>query len=83
MNCFALHFDYRLTMLTENIKALSMPEKLLLINELWEDISAEIDESPLSEEQNALLDLRYEAFLNAPQEGKSWAQMKKNLKALL
>lgn len=70
-------------MLTEEIKTLSTSEKLLLINDLWEDVSGEIEESQLSEEQNRMLDSRYEAFLANPEEGTPWSEVKKNLKELL
>jgi len=78
--------DFRhifIPMLTKEIKILSKSEKLLLINELWEDISEEIEESDLSEEQNRMLDSRYEAFLANPDEGMPWCEVKKNLKELL
>lgn len=70
-------------MLTEEIKTLSTSEKLLLINDLWEDVSGKIEESQLSEEQNRMLDSRYEAFLANPEEGTPWSEVKKNLKELL
>jgi putative addiction module component (TIGR02574 family) len=70
-------------MLAENIKTLSRSEKLLLINDLWEDISEDIGENPLSDEQKRMLDSRYEAFLASPEEGTPWTEVKKNLKELL
>ncbi|TVP80872.1 MAG: hypothetical protein EA353_02685 [Puniceicoccaceae bacterium] len=70
-------------MLAENIRTLSKSEKLLLINELWENISEEVENESLSGEQNEMLDARYEAFLASPEEGMPWAEVKKNLKALL
>jgi hypothetical protein len=57
-------------MLADNIKTLSRSEKILLMNELCED-------------QIQLLDSRYEAFLEAPEEGVPWSQLKTNLKELL
>jgi len=70
-------------MLVDNIKTLSKSEKLLLINELWDDISEEVEASLLSEEQNQVLDSRYEAFLADPDEGAPWSEVKKNLKDIL
>ena len=70
-------------MLTKNLKALSKSEKLLLINDLWEDVSGEIEDTELSEEQEKMLDLRYEAFLKAPEEGTPWSKVKESLKGLL
>ena len=70
-------------MLAENIKTLSTPEKLLLINDLWDDVSENVEKSALSVEQNEMLDSRYEAFLASPDEGKPWSEVKANLKELL
>ena len=70
-------------MLTENLKTLSRSEKLLLINDLWEDISGEIEDANLSDEQKRMLDLRYGAFLEAPEEGTPWSEVKENLRGLL
>jgi putative addiction module component (TIGR02574 family) len=67
-------------MLAENIKALSKSEKLLLINDLWEDVSEDTGEIPLSDEQKEMLDSRYKAFLAAPEEGTPWTEVKMNLK---
>ena len=70
-------------MLTETIKTLSKSEKLLLINDLWEDISGDLEDSSLSALQKKMLDSRYEAFLQDPEEGTSWSKVKNNLKGLL
>jgi|GEM_PF-2950010 uncharacterized protein YllA (UPF0747 family) len=70
-------------MLADNIKTLSRSEKILLMNELCEDLSENIEASPLCEDQIQLLDSQYEAFLEAPEEGVPWSQLKTNLKELL
>ena len=70
-------------MLSETIKTLSKSEKILLINDLWEDISSELEDSSLSAMQKKMLDSRYEALLQDPEEGTSWSKVKNNLKELL
>ena len=70
-------------MLTETIKTLSKSEKLLLINDLWENISDDLEDSNLSVSQEEMLDLRYKAFLQNPEEGASWSEVKNNLKELI
>ena len=70
-------------MLTETIKTLSKSEKLLLINDLWEDISDDLEDSSLSLLQKKMLDSRYKAFLQNPEEGMPWSKVKSNLKELL
>ena len=70
-------------MLTDEIKILSTTEKILLINDLWDDISESIETIPLTEEQKVLLDSRYEEFLNTQEEGIPWSELRQNLKKLL
>ena len=70
-------------MLTETIKTLSKSEKLLLINDLWDDISDDLEGSSLSALQKKMLDSRYEAFLQNPEEGTPWSKVKSDLKELL
>lgn len=70
-------------MLTKEIKRLSKSEKLLLINDLWDDLSEDLEDSPLTESQIKLLDERYDEFQKNPDEGKSWSEVKKALNNLL
>lgn len=66
-------------MLTNELKRLSNAEKLLLINELWEDVAASEADRPLSVEEEKMLDARYAAFLADPAQGKPWAAVKQAL----
>jgi len=66
-------------MLTEEIKSLSKSKKLLLINDLWDDISEDSDDIPISKETEELLDARYKAFQQNPSEGKPWDEVKREL----
>ena len=67
-------------MLTEDLKNLTKSEKLLLINDLWDDITQDPSDIPLATQQEKKLDQRYGQFLNNPDEGKSWETFKKELK---
>lgn len=67
-------------MLTEDLKKLTKPEKLLLINDLWDDIIQDPSDIPLSSEQNQKLDQRYAEFLEDPDQGSPWKAFKKELK---
>lgn len=67
-------------MLTEDLKKLSKPEKLLLINDLWDDIIQDPSDIPLPSEQKNKLDQRYAEFLEDPDQGSSWDAFKKELK---
>lgn len=66
-------------MLTDEIKRLSRSEKLLLINDLWDDLAVRENDQPLSHEQEEMLDERYEQFVADPAQGKSWSEVKKEL----
>jgi len=78
----ALLWDFLslLVMLTEDLQKLSKSEKLLLINDLWDDIAQDSSDMPLTSEQEDKLDKRYAEFLENPDEGKSWEAFKKELK---
>ena len=67
-------------MLTEDLKKLTKPEKLLLINDLWDDIIQDSSDIPLTSKQEKKLDQRYAEFLENPDEGQSWDAFKKELK---
>jgi len=66
-------------MLTEEIRRLSRSEKLLLINDLWDDLAVDEADQPLSHEQEKMLDERYEQFVADPAQGKPWSEVRKEL----
>ena len=66
-------------MLTEEIKKLSNPEKWLLFNDLWDELCQNPDNIETSEEQKRILDERYQEFLENPEEGLSWEEVKSKI----
>lgn len=70
-------------MLADEIKKLSKSEKLLLVSELWDDIADSPDDVPLTEEQELLLDERYEQFRKNPEEGEPWVDVKERIRKML
>lgn len=66
-------------MLTEEVRRLSRSEKLLLINDLWDDLAVDEAAQPLSHEQEKMLDERYEQFVADPAQGKPWSEVRKEL----
>jgi putative addiction module component (TIGR02574 family) len=70
-------------MLTDEIKKLSKSEKLLLVSELWDDIADSPDDVRLTEEQERLLDERYEHFRKNPEEGEPWNKVKERIRKML
>jgi putative addiction module component (TIGR02574 family) len=67
--------------LQEEISQLSASEKLLLVEDLWDQIAKESDIQlfPLPDSQRLELDRRYQDFLQNPSEGSSWADVKRRI----
>jgi putative addiction module component (TIGR02574 family) len=63
------------------LRKLSISERLLLAQDLWESV---VDDHPdsvqLTEAQRQELDRRLDAYRQAPQEGRSWQQVKERLR---
>ena len=69
-------------MLTEELKNLTESEKLLLINELWDDITQEPSGIHLTDDLQHKLDQRYREFLENPNTGKSWEEYRDLVESL-
>ena len=67
-------------MLTKELKDLSRSEKLILINDLWDDVSESSDDLQLSAELKEKLDQRYESYLKNPESGVSWSDFKSQIR---
>lgn len=59
---------------------LSPAERLSLIEELWESLSADPEQVPVTDPQKADLDKRLAAFRANPKAGSSWEEVKARLK---
>lgn len=58
------------------IKELSSSEKMLLVNELWNDLVAHPSEIPVSRETLAELDRRIEKYEKNPESVTTWEEAK-------
>ena len=65
----------------ENIKKLSIAERILIIEDIWDSIISSKEEFPISDEQKKELDLRLELYYENPNEGKTWKDVKDNIKS--
>lgn len=64
----------------EHILSLSVPERIQLVEDIWDSI-AEVPESvELSDEKKAELDRRVEAYHRIPDEGSPWAPVRERLR---
>ena len=67
--------------LLETAKALPLPERVALVEALWESIVTEGYEPPLTDPQAAELDRRLEAHRQNPADVVSWAQINADAEA--
>ena len=62
--------------LRDEIKKLSIAERLLLVEEIWDSIAAENEAFDLSQSQREELDRRIESFKQNPSQGRTWEEIK-------
>ncbi len=62
-----------------NIEDLSVEERILLIEEIWDSIEAEQEMLELTEEQKSELDRRLESYRKNPDESVTWESVKSRL----
>ena len=58
---------------------LSSSEKLLLLEELWDDLANHPSEVPVPDWQKRELERRYQEFLQNPSEGSPWPEVRERL----
>ena len=63
------------------IKKLSVAERILIVEEIWDSIAAEQESVKLTEAQKVELDRRITSCDASPNEGKSWEEIKRRLNA--
>lgn len=63
----------------EEIKKLSISEKVLIVEEIWDDIMHRDQYPELTEYQTKELKKRIDDFNSNPTMGKSWEEIKDNL----
>ena len=67
------------TMKSLGIDRLSVPERILLLEEIWDSIAANPEDLPLTEVQKAELDRRLAACEADPEAGSNWEDVKTRL----
>ena len=60
----------------EAIKGMSVPEKLMIVEEIWDSIATGQSLPTLSDSQQHELDKRYKAYKTNPEEGRLWDDIK-------
>ena len=67
------------TELRKEAAALSLAEKIQLVEDLWDDIALSSEDWPLTEAQKAELNRRVEDFKRNPREGITWQEVKEEI----
>lgn len=69
-----------MTQILQDILKLSVPERILMVEAIWDSIPENEEAIGLSTETKQLLDERLIAHLNNPNEGSSWEDVKSRIK---
>jgi len=64
------------TALIKQINALSLSEKILLVEEIWDSIAIENEGFELTQTQREELDRRIKSYNENPNQGRSWEEIK-------
>ncbi len=62
--------------LSNEIQKLSIPERILLVEDIWDSIARENEAFELSKAQKDELDRRSQSFKENPNQGRSWQEIK-------
>ena len=61
------------------ILKLSVAERILIAEQIWDSITAEQESLPITEAQKTELDRRLDDYQASPEEGSSWNEIKNKL----
>ncbi len=64
-----------------NILELSVSERIILVEDIWDSIASVPESIPLTDKQREELDLRLDAYHKNPQAGSPWKEVKERIKA--
>jgi|JFJP01.1.fsa_nt_gi putative addiction module component, TIGR02574 family len=67
------------SLLSEQILPLTIPEKLQLIEDIWDSVVMDADQIPLTQPQKQELDRRLASDQNIENEGESWEVVKRRI----
>ena len=65
------------------IKTLSVDERILVIEDIWASIIESNAQYPVPDEQKKELDIRLKEHIENPSKSKSWEEVKKNIQSQL
>ena len=65
--------------IAKDILSLSVPERILLVEDIWDSIAEIPEEVPLSAAQKQELDLRLDAYHQNPDAGSPWSVVRERI----
>lgn len=68
------------TLIKSDILDLSVPERIMLVEDIWDSVAECPDAVPLTEEQKAELDRRLDAYHQNPSEGSPWGMVRERIR---
>jgi putative addiction module component (TIGR02574 family) len=74
-----MRYHNLMTALLENIRHLSVAERLQLLEDIWDGILEDDAVPPLSDAQRAEIDRRLEAYDANPGSGRPWSEVRERL----
>ena len=69
------------TLVKSDILSLSVPERILLVADIWDSVAEVPDIVPLTEEQKNELDRRLDAYHANPTRGSPWEVVKERIRS--
>jgi putative addiction module component (TIGR02574 family) len=67
------------TLTKADVLSLSVPERIQLVEDIWDSIAEAPEAISLTEEQKAELDRRLDAYHRNPKEGSPWAVVRERI----
>jgi len=66
----------------ETLETLSVPERVQIVEDLWDSIARTNEDVPIPQWQKDELDRRKQLFLRNPNSGRTWDEVKHDILAL-
>ena len=70
-----------ITLAKADVMSLSVPERIQLVEDIWDSIAAVPETVPLTDEQKAELDRRLDAYHQNPDEGSPWGMVRERIRS--
>ena len=64
---------------TQEIKKLSVAERIMIVEEIWDSIAEDQESLEVTEAQRRELDRRLDAYHSSPKGGSSWDEVKRRV----